>query len=122
MTPGEGIHSHCTKCVGTPQAIHNCGGDRMIGGQGDANGVCYYFPHRLGKGKPSVKIIRAFCLECQGGDKTRKVQPREVTDGVKFCPSKKCTLYPFRLGKNPNIKRVPIWVKQAKNRSVAVNE
>lgn len=38
-----------------------------------------------------VKAIRAYCLECSGG------QPSEV----KYCPVEKCPLYPFRLGKNP---------------------
>ncbi len=69
MTPGQAIHTQCTKCVGTPQAIHNCGGDRMLGGQGDENGVCYLFPYRLGEGRPSVKTIKLECLQCQGGVK-----------------------------------------------------
>lgn len=121
MTPGKAIRKHCVDCVDSPFKVAKCGGDKMIGGQGDENGVCYYFPHRLGKGRPSVKIIRKFCLECQGGDKTKKVQPREVLDGVKFCPLKNCYSYPFRMGKNPNVTRVPIWVKEAKKRRSAVS-
>ncbi len=121
MTPGQAIHTHCVECVDSPFELSKCGGDRMLGGQGDENGACYLFPYRLGKGRPSVRIIRKECLQCQGGDKTLRVQSREVSDGVKFCPLEKCTLYPFRMGKNPNIKRVPIWVKEAKKRFSVVN-
>jgi len=39
-----------------------------------------------------VKAIRKFCIQCMGG------QTREV----KKCTAKKCPLYIFRLGKNPN--------------------
>ena len=42
-----------------------------------------------------MKAIRAKCLDCSCGN------PNEV----KLCPVEKCPLYPFRLGKNPNIKR-----------------
>ena len=38
-----------------------------------------------------VKAIRAFCLECCGGS------PAEV----KECTGVSCSLYPFRLGRNP---------------------
>ena len=41
-----------------------------------------------------MKGIRAFCLECCGGS----------SNEVKLCISKNCALYPFRFGKNPNIK------------------
>lgn len=42
-----------------------------------------------------VQAIRAKCLDCCAG------QPGEV----KLCPMEdKCTLYPFRLGRNPNRK------------------
>lgn len=41
-----------------------------------------------------MKAIRAFCLECCGGS----------SNEVKLCVSKNCALYPFRFGKNPNIK------------------
>ena len=38
-----------------------------------------------------VKAIRAFCLDCCGGN----------SGFVKDCPALRCALYPFRLGKNP---------------------
>lgn len=42
-----------------------------------------------------VKAIRAKCLDCYCG------QYKEV----ELCPCSDCPLYPFRFGKNPNIKR-----------------
>ena len=42
-----------------------------------------------------VQAIRAHCLDCCCGS------PKEV----RFCPNIQCTLYPFRLGKNPNRNR-----------------
>lgn len=42
-----------------------------------------------------IKAIRAKCLDCCCGQ----------ANEVKLCPATDCSLYPFRLGKNPNIKR-----------------
>ena len=39
-----------------------------------------------------IKSIRIKCLECSGG------QSKEVKD----CVISDCSLYPFRMGKNPN--------------------
>lgn len=40
-----------------------------------------------------MKAIRSKCLECNG-----------TANEVKLCPCTDCALWPFRLGKNPNIK------------------
>jgi len=40
-----------------------------------------------------MKAIRAKCLDCNG-----------TANEVKLCPCTDCALWPFRLGKNPNIK------------------
>ena len=42
-----------------------------------------------------IKAIRAKCLDCCCGSQTE----------VKLCTCTDCSLYPFRLGHNPNIKR-----------------
>lgn len=42
-----------------------------------------------------LKAIRAKCLDCMCG------QAKEV----RICPSADCALYPFRLGKNPYVRR-----------------
>jgi hypothetical protein len=41
--------------------------------------------------KNPVKAIRAFCLQCCGGN----------ANDVRNCPSAVCELKPFRFGKNP---------------------
>jgi len=60
-------------------------------GQGNKENVCYFFPFRQGNGRPSVKIIRKFCLECMGG--SYKL--------VESCRDTKCSLNPYRFGKDP---------------------
>jgi len=40
-----------------------------------------------------MKAIRAKCLDCN-----------YTANEVKLCPCTNCALWPFRLGKNPNIK------------------
>ena len=42
-----------------------------------------------------LKAIRAFCIECMGGQVTY----------VKDCTSKTCPLYDLRMGKNPHSTR-----------------
>ena len=42
-----------------------------------------------------AKAIRAFCLECCGGN----------SNEVRNCTSERCPLKPFRFGKNPFTKR-----------------
>lgn len=38
-----------------------------------------------------IKAIREKCIDCCCGDKTE----------VRLCPIKKCTLWPYRMGKRP---------------------
>lgn len=45
--------------------------------------------------KSPLKAIRAFCLDCCGGN----------ANFVKECASKTCSLKSFRFGKNPYAKR-----------------
>ncbi len=90
VTPRKAIRRICIKCVGGFPDVRNCGGDKCLGGQGDEKGICYFFPFRLGKGRPSVKTIRKFCLECMGGSSKL----------VAGCGSD-CPLHPYRLGKHP---------------------
>lgn len=42
-----------------------------------------------------IKAIRAKCLDCCCGS----------AHEVKLCPIEDCSLYPYRLGKNPYLKR-----------------
>lgn len=115
MTPLKAIRKICVVCAGGPNGVKDCGGDKCEGGQGDHGGACYFHPYRKGKGRPSVKLIRQFCLECMGGSK------RLVAE----CQSENCPLHQYRLGKNPkragvgNKKAIPPYVsseKRSKNR------
>jgi len=89
MTPGEAIHKHCVQCVGTGYQIEDCKGNKLLDGT-----ACLFFKYRQGKGRPSVKIIRKFCLHCMCGS----------SQAVLECSTKSCLLFPYRLGKNPNFK------------------
>lgn len=51
-----------------------------------------------------VKAIRAYCLYCMCGQ----------ANEVKLCPSSECSLYPYRLGKNPN--RKPHYTEEQKEK------
>ena len=92
MTPGQAIRQQCIACVQSAHEVRACGGDHMID-QGDANNACYFWPYRLGKGRPSVKVIRKFCLECMGGNRAF----------VADCTTTQCPVHPFRFGRNPNM-------------------
>lgn len=93
-TPGEATHKFCTDCVGgSAYDIRNCGGDKCRDGGCDKHGVCWFYPYRLGEGRPKLKLIRMTCLWCMG----------DSSDFVRDCRSESCALHSFRLGKNPNI-------------------
>ena len=87
MTPGKAIRKHCVECVGSVYQTEGCKGDELLDGT-----KCHFSKFRNGTGKPSVKIIRKFCLHCMGGSR------RAVLE----CRVESCFLFPFRFGKNPN--------------------
>jgi len=58
--------------------------------------VCPFHPYRFGKGRPSVKTIRKFCLQCMGNS----------SQMVAECETEDCLCYPYRLGKNPERKGI----------------
>jgi hypothetical protein len=90
MTPLEAIRKVCVACVASAYDVADCGGNKCVGGKGGEKEVCYFFPFRLGKGRPSVKTIRKFCLECMGG------RSKLVAECGSDCP-----LHPYRFGKSP---------------------
>jgi hypothetical protein len=91
MSPLKAIRKFCVQCAGAAGEVKTCGGDKMLG-QGDPKGQCWFYPYRIGRGRPSVKTIRKHCLECMGG--SRKL--------VAQCASFYCPVYCFRFGNNPN--------------------
>ncbi len=91
VTPRKAIRRICIKCVGGFRDVRDCGGDKCLGGQGDENGVCYFWPYRMGRGRPSVKLIRKFCLECMDAGYQL----------VEECENLSCPVHQYRFGKNP---------------------
>ena len=106
MTPLKAIRKICVACVGSPYDVAGCGGDKCLGGQGDENGLCYFYRYRMGRGRPSVKTIRKFCLECMG----------DSSQLVRECGSD-CSLHQYRFAKNP--KRAGMGRKDAFKRVVS---
>src|SRR5210317_505254 len=91
-TPLKAIRSFCVECAGSTHEVRHCGGEKCLGDQGDENNVCYFYPYRLGRGRPSVKTNRKQCLECMGGRR----------DFVRECESLTCPIWPYRMGTNPS--------------------
>jgi len=88
LTPMRAIREHCVEC---------CGGARqgINGPLGCNSRACALFQLRSGrriKGVSPLRSIRAKCLECVGGS------PAEV----RRCSDTSCSLYLYRLGKNPS--------------------
>ena len=88
LPPQQTVRAHCIECLGLVQfnraSIQNCKGDTIF------TGPCPFFPYRLGR-RISVKVFRAFCIHCMGGNRIL----------IKDCPSISCNVYPYRFGTNP---------------------
>jgi len=88
LSPKEAIRSQCLACVGGhKKEVAACNGNGSIPGFH----ICPFHSYRLGKGRPSIKIIRKFCLQCMGGSKVF----------VKECTTEDCFVHQYRFGKNP---------------------
>ena len=80
LTPLRSIRKRCIDCQETRTDVRNCEFDD-----------CALYPLRIGKGRPKLKDIRAYCLWCCLNNVLE----------VKLCPTKSCPLWIYRLGKNP---------------------
>ena len=91
-TPSQTIRSYCHYCVQSRKdsEVKNCTGHIVY----TTGKPCSFYEYRMGKKRPSVKVMRQFCLDCMGGNKA----------AVKECSTYDCLIYPFRLGKNPALK------------------
>lgn len=87
LTPGQAIRRHCLECVGSAAEVKICCGDQLLDGT-----TCPLFNYRLGRGRPSAKIIARECRKCMGG--SRKM--------ASHCGDSNCYLNPFCSGANPN--------------------
>jgi len=96
LTPGRAVRLHCLECVAWSAAeVRECGGNELLSGDS-----CKFYPHRLGRGRVSVKKIHAECIRCMGGDPNKKFQTtasKMVTD----CRSILCCIWSYREGRNP---------------------
>jgi hypothetical protein len=78
----------------------------------DADGVdpgfdaCLFHPYRMGRGRPSVKTIRKFCLECMGN----------TPSFVRECDTADCNCYSYRMGKNPAMTGKGYFADQARKK------
>ena len=52
--------------------------------------------------KPILQVIKQNCQECCGSNLDK---PRNTMDEVKRCQAFSCPMWPYRLGKNPFVKR-----------------
>ena len=94
ITPLQAIRRRCLDCCGyVKKEVKECDASKTIP---PFDIPCPLFHYRMGTGKPKLKEIRAYCLQCQGGHGTSTEYVRECTDTL-------CSLYPFRMGHNPNI-------------------
>lgn len=83
MTPGETIRKQCVECCGgVVSEIPTC----------DASKTCVFHKYRMGRGRPSVKLMRKFCLDCMCGS----------YEAVKDCTTPTCIVYPYRFGRAVN--------------------
>jgi hypothetical protein len=87
MTPGQAIKKNCIDCVGSVGEVRKCQGDKLL------DSPCLLYSYRMGKGRPSVRLIRKYCIYCMGGS----------VHEVKNCSNTNCSLFPYRMGRNPNV-------------------
>lgn len=90
-TPLESIRAYCVACVGSPYQVDQCGGANLLNSSLIRGHICQFFQFRKGKGRPKLRIMRNFCLDCMGGSCSL----------VRKCPSEQCPIWPYRMGKNP---------------------
>jgi hypothetical protein len=89
VTPTLAARRHCVECVGSANEVNACSGQRLLA----TDKPCPLFPYRHGEKRVPLKVIRQECLACC-----------ESPSLVARCPSVRCDLHPYRLGKNPAIR------------------
>ena len=107
MTPGSAIRAFCVGCCGGVFGeVKSCDGD----GTDPAFHACPFHPYRMGRGRPSVKIIRKFCLQCMG----------DRIDFVRECDTIDCSCHPYRMGKNPAMIGKGYFANQARKKKAEI--
>ncbi len=93
MTAYQAVKQHCVECMNKQsREVRNCK---------DINCTWYSWRHKKQPGS-TLKAIRKYCLEeCVG------LEEKGVYEKVRDCnPRFGCALHPFRMGKNPNPKKL----------------
>lgn len=85
LSPLLTIRKYCRGCVETMQDIKTCGGKEL------AFGPCPFYPFRLKRGRPRLRVLRNFCIDCMGGS----------LKSINECPTKTCPVWPYRMGHRP---------------------
>lgn len=91
LTPGKVIRLMCIDCVGGVGQPKDCQGDTLV------DGPCLFYPHRTGRGRPKLRVIRKNCLFCMGGS----------SNLVRDCKSATCKAHSYRFGKRPEGGEMP---------------
>jgi hypothetical protein len=88
-SPQQTIRAYCHYCIQSRLVadVENCTGD-IVHATGKP---CPFYEYRVGQKRPSVKIMRRFCLECQGNNMAFVLE----------CEMEDCLIHPYRMGKNP---------------------
>jgi len=91
ISPLRAVRMYCLLCCnGSAHEVTNC-----IANEWEPS--CSLWPIRFGhgiQGRSTLKAIRAKCLDCSA------CSPADVHN----CKFKDCPLWPYRFGKNPNLK------------------
>lgn len=88
-SPSQTIQTYCHYCVQSRSDldVKSCTGHIVL----TTGKPCPFYEYRSGKKRPSVKVLRKFCLDCMAGG----------VEAIRECPTTDCQIYPFRFGKNP---------------------
>jgi hypothetical protein len=88
-SPQQTIRAYCHYCIQnrSDTEVENCTGFLVF-----ATGKpCPFYKYPMSGKRPSVKVMRKFCLECMGGNK----------EFVRDCTTNDCLIHPYRMGRNP---------------------
>ena len=86
LTPLQSIRMRCLGCCETSADVRRCRFD------GKKEELCVLHPFRMGKGRPKLRQIKEYCLDCCNGS----------FNELKLCPVDACPLHFYRFGNNPD--------------------
>jgi hypothetical protein len=94
LTPTKAIRKVSIDCVGGASEIKDFQGDELYDQEVGVKRYkpCLFYPYRIGKGRPSVRLIRKYCLWCTGGSPKLVKNCRSIST---------CPLHLYRMGRNP---------------------